>query len=129
MRAPSNRTIRTLLTGPIALALLCEVNPLVLTIVAGAIAAHEATALRDVRTAERGGRTVSPFEQHVHSFLESSPFLATAALTCLHWDQLRDLVRGAHTGAAWRLRWKRPALPAGYLGSVAGAIGLLVALP
>ncbi|HEY1569985.1 MAG TPA: diguanylate cyclase/phosphodiesterase [Pseudonocardiaceae bacterium] len=115
--------------GPIALALLCEVNPLVLTIIAGAIAAHEATALWDVRTAERSGRTVSPFEQHVHSFLESLPFMATAALTCLHWDQLRALVRGAHSGPAWQLRRKRPALPAGYLGSVAGAIGLLVALP
>ncbi|HEX3647875.1 MAG TPA: diguanylate cyclase/phosphodiesterase [Pseudonocardiaceae bacterium] len=115
--------------GPIALALLCEINPLVLVIIAGAIGAHEATALWDVRTAERSGREVSPLEQHVHSFLESLPFMATAALTCLHWDQLRMLARGAHGRRAWRLRWKQPPLPAGYLGSVGGAIALLVALP
>lgn len=115
--------------GPIALALLCEINPLVLVIIAASIGAHEATALWDVRTAERSGRTVSPVEQHVHSFLESLPFMATAALTCLHWDQLRMLVRGVRGSRAWGLHWKRPALPAPYLASVAGAIALLVALP
>lgn len=42
----------------------------VLTIIAGAIAAPEATALWDVRTAEDSGRTVTPWEQHPHSFPE-----------------------------------------------------------
>lgn len=115
--------------GPLALALLCEVNPLLLVIIAGAIAAHEATALWDVRTAQDSGRTVTPWEQHIHSFLESLPFMATAALACLHWDQLRALAQGAHERDAWRLRWKRNRLPAGYLGAVGGAIIGLVALP
>ena len=115
--------------GPITLALLCEINPLVLVVTTAAIGAHEATALWDVRTAERSGREVSPLEQHVHSFLESLPFMATAALTCLHWDQLKMLMRGARGRRAWRLRWKRPPLPGGYVASVAGAIVLLVALP
>lgn len=115
--------------APITLALLCEINPLVLVVTAGAIGAHEATALWDVRTAERSGREVSPLEQHVHSFLESLPFMATAALTCLHWDQLKMLMRGACGRGAWRPHWKRPPLPGGYVASVAGAIVLLVALP
>lgn len=115
--------------GPIVLALLCDVNPLVLVTIGGAIAAHEATALWDVRTAERSDRPVTPWEQHIHSFLESLPFMAAAALTCLHWDQLRALARGPRGSAAWRLRRKRPPLPRGYLGTVAAAITGLVALP
>jgi hypothetical protein len=113
--------------GPLALALLCEINPLVLVIIAAAVAAHEATAaLWDVRTAEDSDRPVTPWEQHLHSFLESLPFMATAALACLHWEQLRTLTGGAWQRDAWRLGLKRNRLPAGYLGSVAAAI---VALP
>jgi hypothetical protein len=55
-------------------------------------------------------------------FLESLPFMATAALNCLHWTQPRELMRGAWTPDAWRLRWKRNHLPVGYLASVAGGI-------
>jgi hypothetical protein len=115
--------------GPIALALVCEINPLVLVVIAGAIAAHEATALWDVRTAQTGGRTVTPWEQHLHSFLESLPFMATGALACLHWEQLRELTRGARRADAWRLRLKRHPLPAGYLATVGSAIAGLVVLP
>jgi hypothetical protein len=114
--------------GPLALALLCEVNPLVLAIIAAAIAAHEATALWDVRTAESSDRAVTPWEQHIHSFLESLPFMATAALTCLHWDDLRALTQAGRPGA-WRLRPKQNRLPASYLASVGGAIAGLIALP
>ncbi|TNC23815.1 diguanylate cyclase/phosphodiesterase [Amycolatopsis alkalitolerans] len=115
--------------GPIALALLCEINPLALVIIASAIAAHEATALWDVRTAQDSGRTVTPWEQHVHSFLESLPFMATGTLACLHWEQLRALAGGATQGNAWRLRFKRRRLPTGYLAAVGGAIAGLIALP
>jgi len=115
--------------GPIALALLCEINPLVLVIIAAATTAHEATALWDVSTAEASDREVTPWEQHIHSFLEALPFMATAALTCLHWEQLRALLSGVRQRDAWRLRWKRHRLPGGYLASVAGAIAGLIALP
>jgi hypothetical protein len=115
--------------SPLMLALLCEINPLVLVIIAGAIAAHEATALWDVTTAEASDRSVTPWEQHLHSFLESLPFMASAALACLHWDQLRALLAGSRSADAWRLRPKQYRLPAGYLGSVAAAIAGLVALP
>lgn len=80
--------------APLTLALLCEVNPLVLTIALSAIAAHEATALWDVSLAEPSGRDVTTFEQHVHSFLESMPIMAASALGCLHWREVRSCCVG-----------------------------------
>lgn len=74
---------------PIALTLRYEVNPLLLTVQLGGAAVHEATALWDVKTAVDSDREVKPVEQHIHSFLESLPFAALAALMCLHADQVR----------------------------------------
>ena len=89
---------------PITLALICEINPLVLTIILGSIAAHEATALWDVRTAEESGREVTPLEQHIHSFLESLPFMGSSALACLRWKDVQELLRGERKDDAWRLK-------------------------
>jgi hypothetical protein len=115
---------------PVTLALLCEVNPLLLAIATGALGAHEATALWDVRTAVHGGREVRPAEQHIHSFLESLPFMAVSALFCLHWDEVQRMARrGAGGPQAWRLRLRRRRLPGGYLASVAAGIIALVAVP
>ncbi|WP_249374782.1 diguanylate cyclase [Streptomyces sp. I05A-00742] len=115
---------------PIALTLLCEVNPLLLSVQLGATACHEATALWDVRTAVDSDRDVKPVEQHIHSFLESLPFAALASLMCLHPDQVRSLLRGgAGDPAAWRLVPRRRPLPAKYLAGIALAVGTFVALP
>jgi hypothetical protein len=114
---------------PITLALLCEINPLVLTIMVATIAAHEATALWDVKTAVDSGREVTPVEQHIHSFLESLPFMGTAAIACLHWKDVRELRRGNERGAAWSLRLKRHPLPGGYLAGIGAGITGLIALP
>ncbi|MEV4441012.1 diguanylate cyclase [Streptomyces sp. NPDC049577] len=115
---------------PITLTLLCEVNPLLLTVQLGAAACHEATALWDVRTAVRSDRDVRPVEQHIHSFLESLPFAAMASLMCLHHDQVRSLLRGGRDDPrAWRLVPRRKPLPAGYLAAIALAVGVCVALP
>ena len=78
---------------PVTLTLLCEVNPLLLTVAGAALGAHEATAIWDVRSAVDGGREVRPTEQHIHSFLESLPFMAASALLCLHWDQVERAAR------------------------------------
>ncbi|QYN26437.1 diguanylate cyclase/phosphodiesterase [Amycolatopsis sp. DSM 110486] len=114
---------------PITLALLCEINPLILTIMAATIAAHEATALWDVKTAVDSGREVTPVEQHIHSFLESLPFMGTAAIACLHWKDACELLHADGHRSAWRLRLKRHRLPAGYLAGIATAITGLIALP
>jgi hypothetical protein len=112
--------------APIALVLLCEVNPAVLTAMGVAVAAHEATALWDVKTAVDSGREVRPIEQHIHSFLESLPFMGTAAIACLHWKQVRQLLTAE---GAWRFQWKKNPLPGNYLLGVAAAIAGLIALP
>ncbi|WP_229820894.1 MULTISPECIES: diguanylate cyclase [Streptomyces] len=115
---------------PIALTLRYEVNPLLLSVQLAGAAAHEATALWDVRTAVDSGREVTPAEQHVHSFLESLPFAALASLMCLHADQVRSLLAGGGADpGAWRLLPRRRPLPPGYLAGIGLAIGTCVVLP
>ncbi|MGI5379377.1 diguanylate cyclase [Streptomyces sp. CA-251387] len=115
---------------PIALTLRYEVNPLLLSVQLGATAAHEATALWDVRTAVDSDREVKPVEQHIHSFLESLPFGGLASLMCLHADQVKSLLRGGRGDPdAWRLVPRRRPLSRGYLAGIAVAIGTCVLLP
>ncbi|MEU4211834.1 diguanylate cyclase [Streptomyces sp. NPDC026206] len=115
---------------PLALTLLCEVNPLLMSVQLGATAAHEATALWDVRTAVRSDREVTPVEQHIHSFLETLPFAALASLMCLHPDQVRSLLRGGRGDpCAWRLVPRRPPLPRTYLAGIGVGVAAFVALP
>jgi hypothetical protein len=114
---------------PVTLTLLCEVNPLLLSVADVALGAHEATAIWDVRTAVDGGREVRPAEQHIHSFLESLPFMAVSALLCLHWDQVQRAARHPGDRAAWRLRMRRRRLPGGYLACIAAGVTGLIAAP
>ena len=115
---------------PIALTLRYEVNPLLLTVQLGGAAVHEATALWDVKTAVDSDREVKPLEQHIHSFLESLPFAALAALMCLHADQVKSLARGGRGHKdAWRLVPRRRPLSPGYLTGIGAAIGACVLLP
>ncbi|KUO05925.1 hypothetical protein [Streptomyces caeruleatus] len=115
---------------PIALTLRYEVNPLLLSVQLSATAAHEATALWDVRTAVDSDRQVKPVEQHIHSFLESLPFGGLSALMCLHADQVKSLVRGGRGDPdAWRLVPRRRPLSRGYLAGIGVAVGACVLLP
>jgi hypothetical protein len=114
---------------PVLLTLLCEVNPLLLGISAMTAGLHEATAIWDVRSAVDGGREVRPAEQHIHSFLESLPFMAVSALFCLHWDEVAGVWQGRAGTGAWRLRLRRRRLPGGYVAVVLGAVASLIAAP
>ena len=114
---------------PVLVAIAFEINPLVLVLIAVAIAAHEATALWDVSTAVESGREVRPWEQHIHSFLEAMPFMTTSALLCLHWEQVQALLHDARQPQAWRLRLKQHRLPTSYLASIGVAIGGAIVLP
>jgi len=114
---------------PLLLTLLCEVNPLLLGISAATAGVHEATATWDVRSAVDGSHEVRPAEQHIHSFLESLPFMAISALLCLHWDQVAAIWQGRTQAPAWRLRLRRKRLPGGYLAGVLAAVASLIAAP
>jgi hypothetical protein len=116
--------------APIALTLLCEVNPLLLAVQLGATAAHEATAVWDVRTAHDSDREIKPVEQHVHSFLESLPFSALASLACLYPEQVGSLLRGGRGDRnAWRLVLRKRPLPRSYLAGIAAGVFACVVLP
>lgn len=114
---------------PVTLTLLCEVTPPLLALAIVTLGAHEATALWDLHAAGDGGREVRPAEQHIHSFLESLPFMGASALLCLHWDQVLLAVRQPRHPGIWRLRMRRQRLPGAYLASVAAGIAALIALP
>ncbi|MGW1068318.1 diguanylate cyclase [Streptomyces aureus] len=93
---------------PVVMGLLARVNPLVLTVMGTAAAAHGATAVYDVSLAV-GEREVRPIEQHIHSFLEVVPLTALAFTACLYPDQVRATLRGGRTADDWRLLpQKRP---------------------
>ena len=69
---------------PLLLATAFEMNPLLVTLMTGAAATHEATAMLDVRLALNSRRNVSQWEQHVHSFLEVMPFWIIPLLVLLN---------------------------------------------
>jgi hypothetical protein len=115
--------------GVPVVALLCEVDPLVLTIMLAAAAAHEATGLWDAKTAEDSGRSVSVLEQHIYSFVVSLPLMSGAAVACLHWDHVQTLLGGTRQPGAWRLRLKRHRPPGGYLAAIGAEIVGLIAVP
>jgi hypothetical protein len=115
---------------PVTLGLLCEVNPLLLSLAVLSACVHEATAVWDVRAAVDGGREVRPVEQHIHSFLESMPFMAVSALLCLHWDQVvRALRSGFSDRNAWVLRRRSPRLRGRYLASMMAGVALFIGAP
>ena len=113
---------------PVLMGLLAKVNPLTLSVMGTAAAAHGATALWDVSVAT-DEREVTPVEQHIHSFLEVLPLTAFAFTACLHWDQVRRALHGRHRTEDWKLLPKDTPLPLSYLLAIGGGITAFVALP
>ena len=84
---------------PFLLAAAFEMNPFLITLMTGAAASHEVTAMLDVRLALKSRRHVSQWEQHVHSFLEAMPFWIVPLMIPLNepvtnqWPLTRRAVR------------------------------------
>ncbi|WP_192583114.1 diguanylate cyclase [Streptomyces albicerus] len=113
---------------PVAMGLLARINPLVLSVMGGAAAAHSATALYDVTLATHK-REVRPIEQHIHSFLEVLPLAGIAFTGCLHADEVRATLRGGRGPDDWKLLPKNRPLSAAYLAGLGAVIGAGVVLP
>ncbi|WP_363213799.1 hypothetical protein [Mesorhizobium sp.] len=75
---------------PLLAAMFLEVNSLIIALMMVVFLIHEATAIWDVRYATTA-RTVSPVEQHVHSFLEMIPLMGLVSVVSLHWGQFLAL--------------------------------------
>ena len=113
---------------PVMMGLVFDINALVILVMIAALALHEATALWDL-SYTTGRRYISPFEQHVHSFLEVLPLMAVSFVTILYWNQFLALWGLGPEAARWELRLKPDPLPAGYLAALLGAVGVFIVLP
>lgn len=113
---------------PLLAALFLEINALIIALMIIAFLAHEATALWDVSYAVTR-REVTPFEQHVHSFLEMLPLMGAAFVAVLHWPQFLALLGTGPEAARFDLTWKQQPLPVAYIATVLTAALLFELLP
>jgi hypothetical protein len=129
---PKESLLHLLMFGEIAIPLLMclflEINALVFAVMIAAFIAHEATALWDVSYAI-DKRYISPFEQHVHSFLEMIPLMAGSFIVVLHWPQFIALFGFGNEDARFDIAWKSEPLPLTYIFAVLGAALLFEFLP
>ncbi|TIQ36207.1 MAG: diguanylate cyclase [Mesorhizobium sp.] len=113
---------------PLLAAMFLEVNALIIAVMMIAFVVHEATAIWDVRYATTA-RTVSPIEQHVHSFLEMIPLMGLVSVVSLHWGQFLALFGVGPESARFDFAWKRQQLPVAYIATVMTVILLFELLP
>lgn len=113
---------------PLLACLFLEINALVFLVMILGFAAHEATTFWDLTYAS-ARRTITPLEQHVHSFLEVLPLAAGLLVATLHWGQLLALFGLGDEAARFTLAWKEPPLPAGYVVAIIGLAFLLDLVP
>jgi hypothetical protein len=113
---------------PILAALFLEINALVILVMIACFVLHELTAFWDVSYASRT-RTVTPIEQHVHSFLEMLPLMALLMIVVLHWPQFLALFGLGSDPARFTLSLKQPPLPWLYTAAVLALVLLFDLLP
>ena len=113
---------------PLLAAMFLEINALIILIMIVALFLHAATAVWDVRYATTA-RTVTPNEQHVHSFLEMIPLMGVVIIVSRHWEQFLALFGAGSETAKFDLVWKRQTLPTAYILSIIGLILLFEILP
>ncbi|WP_027144352.1 hypothetical protein [Mesorhizobium sp. WSM3626] len=113
---------------PLLAAMFLDVNALVIAIMIVTFFIHEATAMWDVRYAT-SARTVTPIEQHVHSFLEMIPLMGLVSVVSLHWGQFLALFGAGRETARFDFAWKSQPLPVTYIVCVMAVILLFELLP
>ena len=113
---------------PLLLALFLDINALIFLVMLIAFVLHEFTALWDVSYASTR-RYISPFEQHVHSFMEVLPLMALSFVTVMYWNQFAALFGFGPEPPRFELRPKEDPLSRGYLMGLFTIITLFVLLP
>jgi hypothetical protein len=114
--------------GPLLAGIFLEINAGIILFMVVMFLVHEATALWDVAYATTA-RLVTPFEQHVHSFLEMMPLLAIACVVVAHWGQALSLIGLGSEHPRFTLSLKAHQLPIAYTATLFGAILLFELLP
>lgn len=114
--------------GPFLAVLLLEVNALVLAFMIVMFFIHEATTLWDISYAD-GLRNVTPFEQHVHSYLSMMPLMALVLVTARHWPQFLALFGLGDEAARFDIALKANPLPLSYIVGAITAALLFAVLP
>ena len=105
---------------PVIAGMTLEITSPMLLLMFGAVLLHSATGLWDLSYAVKK-RPVTPIEQHVHSYLEMVPVMATAFVAVLHWPELRALLGFGDRPPDWTIRRKARPLPAwGVIALLAG---------
>ena len=113
---------------PLLAAIFLEINAGIILLMIVAFFAHEATALWDVSYAV-GRRRVTPFEQHVHSFLELVPLMAMLLVVSRHWSQFQALLGLGGEPARFELVAKNEPLPVAYIVALFALILVFELLP
>jgi len=108
--------------------LLLEINALVIALFAIACLAHEVTMVADLGYAHTR-RDIPPVEQWVHGIQQAIPWIVLLAIAVLHPGQALALLGLGSEPARWSPALREPALPSGYLASIAVLALLLVGLP
>ena len=113
---------------PVLLALLLEINALIILFMLIGLVLHEVTALLDVRYAS-SRRYVSPLEQHVHSFMEVLPLMALSFVTVMYWNQFAALFGIGPETPRFDLRPKSHPISSVYLAVLLFCIACFIVLP
>jgi hypothetical protein len=113
---------------PVLAGLFLQINAGVFAMMIVAFFLHEATALWDVTYATKH-RTITPIEQHIHSFLEMLPLMAISIMALLHWSQFAALFRHGSEVADFSIRRKVFSLPSPYVQWLLAAIVVFELLP
>lgn len=112
----------------VTLALLLEINALVLVLMLTACIAHEFTLWADLRYAA-ARRPIPVPEQWVHGWQTALPWVGLALLALMHSDQALAIVGLGDATADWTLRPKDVPLPFHQVAGVMIAAAVMIVLP
>jgi hypothetical protein len=114
--------------APLLAAIFLEIDAGIFALMILAFFVHEATALWDVSYAAKM-RNVTPFEQHVHGFLELLPLTAIICIATLHWGQFLALFGFGPESAHFGIALKREQLPTAYVVGLLCSVVVFAVLP